>query len=59
MAGGYDGSKRDPQHSGAASSSLWEVAALARHFPRLSLFENTGAIFTNETHELEAEHELA
>ena len=33
--------------------------ALARHFPRLSLFENTGAIFTNETHELEAEHELA
>jgi hypothetical protein len=33
--------------------------ALARHFPRLSLFENTGAIFTNETHEMEAEHELA
>ena len=33
--------------------------ALARHFPRLSLFENTGAIFTNETHELEAEYELA
>lgn len=33
--------------------------ALARHFPRLSLFENTGAIFTNETRELEAEHELA
>lgn len=28
--------------------------ALARHFPRLSLFENTGAIFTNETHELES-----
>ena len=27
--------------------------ALARHFPRLSLFENTGAIFTNENHERE------
>lgn len=33
--------------------------ALARHFPRLSLFENTGAIFTSETHEMEADHELA
>lgn len=33
--------------------------ALARHFPRLSLFENTGAIFTVEDHDKEAEHELA
>ena len=41
--------------------ALWGLLLLrlARHFPRLSLFENTGAIFTNETHEMEAEHELA
>lgn len=33
--------------------------ALARHFPRLSLFESTGAIFTSETHNERAGHEFA
>ena len=47
----------NPRRINSASPSV--DPALARHFPRLSLFENTGAIFTNETHELEAEYELA
>ena len=32
--------------------------ALARHFPRLSMFDSTGAIFTTEKHEEEMPHEL-
>ena len=33
--------------------------ALARHFPRLSMFESTGAIFTTENHEQEQYDEIA
>lgn len=33
--------------------------ALARHFPRLSMFDGTGAIFTTEKHEQEMTHEFA
>lgn len=33
--------------------------ALARHFPRLSMFENTGAIFTSENTQRERHHEQA
>lgn len=33
--------------------------ALARHFPRLSMFENTGAIFTSENTQREHQHEQA
>lgn len=33
--------------------------ALARHFPRLSMFESTGAIFTTENHEQEVLDEIA